>query len=467
MKRVFIIMAAALSFSEVMAAPVGDDENIGGYTEQEIVPVTTTYLDNVFSGGGWGANWFLTVQGGRSAFLGTPSGHGDFFDRTKPMVNFAVGKWVTPTVGGRISFQGFKFFDSFRMSRSYQNIHADVMYNVSNLFRKDYGILPKWDLIPYIGLGVIRNSDLKNYPFAISFGISGRYRLTDRLHVTGEIGNTMTSERFDGNGETKNFGDHLLQANIGLTVTIGKVGWKRVVDPKPYMIQNDLLTEQLTAANAQIHQMKVKRTRDATALAEMRKILEIEGLLDKYNLKDDGEKAEIRQHPKNNYSGLNSLRARLRGKTWQPEMDTINEQKYYEPEAWNPNDTTQLNPAQYFKLMKDGKIFVGTPVFFFFKLNSSTLAERAQEINIREIASVMRKYGMKARVVGAADSQTGAAYVNERLSAKRAEYIAKMLRDNGVPDGSVETQYRGGINTYIPMEGNRNTCVMLYFKERN
>ena len=117
--------------------------------------------------------------------------------------------------------------------------------------------------------------------------------------------------------------------------------------------------------------------------------------------------------------------------------------------------------------MKDGKIFVGTPVFFFFKLNSSTLAERAQEINIREIASVMRKYGMKARVVGAADSQTGAAYVNERLSAKRAEYVAKMLRDNGVPDGSVETQYRGGINTYIPMEGNRNTCVMLYFKERN
>jgi outer membrane protein OmpA-like peptidoglycan-associated protein len=50
------------------------------------------------------------------------------------------------------------------------------------------------------------------------------------------------------------------------------------------------------------------------------------------------------------------------------------------------------------------------------------------------------------------------------LSAKRAEYIAKLLRDNGVPEGRVETQFRGGINSYVPMEGNRNTCVLLYFK---
>ena len=82
------------------------------------------------------------------------------------------------------------------------------------------------------------------------------------------------------------------------------------------------------------------------------------------------------------------------------------------------------------------------------------------------IASVIKKYGLSARVVGAADSQTGSAYTNEKLSAKRAEYIAKLLRDNGVPEGRVETQFRGGINSYVPMEGNRNTCVLLYFKEK-
>lgn len=459
-------MAAALTMGEVVAAPVNDDEPGIGYTEQEIIPVTTTYLDNVFSGGGWASNWFVTVQGGVSAFLGTPSGHGDFFDREKLMLNIAAGKWITPTVGGRISMQGFKLFDSFRESRSYMNIHADVLYNVSNLFRKDYGTLPKWDLIPYVGLGLIRNKDLGNNPFAISYGISGRYRLTDRLHVTGEIGNTMTSQCFDGNGENNHFGDHLLQANVGLTVTIGKVGWKRVVDPQPYILQNDLLSEQLRSANDYIHQLKVKRTRDAAALAEMRKILEIEGLLDKYNLNTLGDGSEIKKYPKNNYSGLNSLRARLRGKNFSPET-YMYEERDYEPEAWNPNDSTQLDPAQYFKLMKDGKIFVGSPVFFFFKLNSSTLAEKAQEINIREIASVIKKYGLSARVVGAADSQTGAAYTNERLSAKRADYIAKLLRDNGVPENRVEAQYRGGINSYVPMEGNRNTCVMLYFKEKN
>ena len=195
----------------------------------------------------------------------------------------------------------------------------------------------------------------------------------------------------------------------------------------------------------------------------MRKILEIEGLLDKYNLAAIGDDGEVKKYPKNNYSGLNSLRARLRGKNWSPETRMM-EEKEYEPTAWNPNDTTQLDPREYFKLMKDGKIFVGSPIFFFFKINTATLAEKAQTINIREIASVIKKYGLSARVVGAADSQTGTAYTNEKLSAKRADYIAKLLRDIGVPEERVETQFRGGINSYVPMEGNRNTCVLLYFK---
>ena len=466
MKKIALITALCLTIGEAMATPVpvpyNDDEQGNGYTEEEIIPVTTTYLDNVFSGGGWDSNWFVTLQGGVSTFLGKPSGHGDFFDRQKPMLNIAAGKWITPTVGGRLSFQGFQLFDSFRESRTYQNVHVDVMYNLSNALRRDYGIPYKWDLIPYVGLGMIRNKDMGQIPFAISFGISGRYRLTDRLHLTGEIGNTITSERFDGNGNSNKFADNLLQANIGLTFTIGKVGWQRVVDPQPYMLQNDLLSERLRNANDYIHQLKVKRTRDAAALAEMRKILEIEGLLDKYNLAAIGDDGEVKKYPKNNYSGLNSLRARLRGKNWSPETHM----REYEPTAWNPNDTTQLDPREYFKLMKDGKIFVGSPIFFFFKINTATLAEKAQAINIREIASVIKKYGLSARVVGAADSQTGSAYTNEKLSAKRAEYIAKLLRDNGVPEGRVETQFRGGINSYVPMEGNRNTCVLLYFKEK-
>lgn len=115
--------------------------------------------------------------------------------------------------------------------------------------------------------------------------------------------------------------------------------------------------------------------------------------------------------------------------------------------------------------MKDGKIFVGTPVFFFFKIGSAQLSEQAQIINLREIASVIKKYGLSARIVGAADSQTGSPYTNEQLSQKRADYIAKLLMDQGVEDDRITAQYRGGISTYVPMQGNRNSCVMLYYKE--
>lgn len=467
MKKIFLFFAAAALAGQATATPVTDDEQPNLYQE-EIVPVTVSYLDNVYSGGGWKANWFLSIQGGVSAFMGSPVGHGDFFDRTKPLLNISAGKWITPTVGVRVSFQGLKFIDGNMQSRSYQNIHGDIMYNVTNAFREDHEILNRWDMIPYLGIGLVHNSYNGAKPFALSVGIAGRYRLTDRLHLTGEIGGTFTAKNMDGLGDNKLFGDNFLNASVGLTVTIGKNGWKKVIDPAPYIFQNDQLMSRLENANGKIHKLNVQKVKDAASLAEMRKILEIEGLLDKYDLSIP--EGEVKKYPKNNYSGLNSLRARLRGKNW-GEDDGITPRlaqtdKVYEPMAWN-NDSTQLDPKEYFKLMKDGKIFVGTPVFFFFKLGTTDLNEKAQIINLREIASVIKRYGLSARIVGAADSQTGSAYTNEILSQKRAQYIIDLLKKQGVPEDRMEKQYRGGINSYVPMHGNRNTCVMLYFKERN
>ena len=339
------MMAVALT-GQTMAAPINDDEQPEQFMQEEIVPVTVTYLDNVYSNGGWDANWFITVQGGMSAFLGKPVGHGDFFDRTKPLLNISAGKWITPTVAVRASFQGFQLIDAFMESRKYQNLHADLMYNITNAMREDYEMLNKWDLIPYIGIGLVHNSYNGAKPFGMTLGIAGRYRLTDRLHLTGEISNTFTSKAFDGWGENKIFGDNLAQASIGLTYTIGKNGWKRVVDPKPYMFQNDQLMSQLENANSKIHKLNVQKAKDAASLAEMRKILEIEGFLDKYDLSIP--EGEVKKYPKNNYSGLNSLRARLRGKNWN-EDDGIHPRlaqtdKVYEPAAWNAADTTKLDP---------------------------------------------------------------------------------------------------------------------------
>ena len=49
--------------------------------EQMLMPVNPTYLKNVSEAANWGRNWFVEAKGGASAFLGTPIGCGDVFDR--------------------------------------------------------------------------------------------------------------------------------------------------------------------------------------------------------------------------------------------------------------------------------------------------------------------------------------------------------------------------------------------------
>ena len=471
MKKIALLTAACSMMGVMCATPVNndgqnlftDDEQTNVCNEQDLQPLSPTYLENVFGSSAWGSNWFLSVKGGTSAFIGIPQGHGDLFDRTKGVLNVAAGKWFSPFFGSRVSFQGFKLYDCEIESREYQNLHVDLLYNISSHFRNGQDELPRWDFIIYGGTGIIRNGYTHQKPFAISYGLTGRYRVTKRIHIEAELGGTTTFSDFDGYGENSKFGDNLLHLSAGLSLTMGKAGFQKVIDPKPYIFQNDLLMEHLGQMRNENDRLSNMHKKDAQSLAEMRKILEIEGLLEKYNLALPEEK-QAKPHPRNNYSGLNSLRERLRSRNngAVEEKDVVNGELATEFGGDIPEGN--MSPEEYFKIMKDGKIFVGAPVFFFFKLAKDELTEKAQLINLKEVASVIKKYGLHARIVGAADSQTGTAYTNEQLSAKRADYIALKLRESGVPDDRMTLQYQGGINSYVPQEGNRNTCVMLYFK---
>lgn len=463
MKKTVLLLTACLVIGKAAAQESANEQN-SLYQEQEMQSLTPTFLDDVYVNDFWGSNWFVSAKGGMSAFIGKPVGHGDFFDRTKEMLSISAGKWFTPHIAGRIAFQGLKLIDSNIKAHNYKSLHVDVMYNVAAHLRRDHQELPKWDFMPYAGCGVITNSYDHRKPFAISFGIITRYRVAEKLHISAEIGNTMTWQNYDTpQGSANKLGDNLLQASIGFDLTIGKAGWKRVEDPKPYIYQNDWLLEQINQMQKENAKLQKEHMKDALSLKEMRKILEIEGLLDKYDLAMyDGN--EVKTQPKNNYSGLNSLRARLRNKGWNGDEDNY-KPVLKENFVTNNNDSTEVSPEDYFHAMKDGKIFVGSPIFFFFKLAKDELTEQAQIINIKEVASTIKKYGLCARIVGAADSQTGTAYLNEKLSQKRAEYIAKLLKENGVGEDRINIQFRGGISVYEPQTGNRNTCVMLYFKE--
>ena len=441
MKKTILSIAACILTGAAVASPLYEDESNYQHVSPYFNYLPPTYLDDVYVDEGWNSNWFVTAQGGFSAFLGTPIGCGDFFDRTKLMLNVSVGKWISPTIGGRFSFQGFNFVDAGRNTRNYQNYHVDFLFNASSHFRNDQDALPKWDCIPYIGVGFIRNNDTGNKPFAFSYGVIGRYRIAGRCHVSAELGMTTAGQYFDGYGKRNKHADHLLQASVGLTVTIGKVGWGRVIDPMPYIYQNDQMLNFITSEKQSVHD---KPRKDVMTMAS------------------DMDAMARHAYPKNNYSGLNSLRERMKYRT-QVTLATDGDEN---DGLSIPRDGVKEDSlgfvARYLKSIEESENHSGEPIFFYFNLNSTILTEASQSIDVNQIAHLILDHDLHVRIVGAADSETGSPQLNKNLGLKRAKYIAKLLQQHGVERKRMTLYNAGGIDTYTPFTANRNAKLTIY-----
>ena len=379
--------------------------------EQMLMPVNPTYLKNVSEAANWGRNWFVEAKGGASAFLGTPIGCGDVFDRVTPLLQIGVSKWFTPAIGGRIGFQGLSFKNAEFHMMKYQFVHADFLYNITSGIRQNESGIPLWDVIPFVGVGMIHNSDWINnctcqggssgsHPFAFTYGVEARYRISDRVHLVGEVSGMLTARNFYGIGTSTKFGDNMISVSAGLSFTIGKTGWKRVVDATPYIEQNLALQDYIAYM------------RDRNVHLEKR----LAG-------NDDGKTV----YPKNSYSGLNSLRARL---------------------SMNGNGNHL-------------KVSIGVPVYFFFKLNTDKLVDKSQLVNLDDIAKMAKQENLKIKISGAADSATGTQSGNQDLGKRRAKYIAKALIKRGVDKSQIKAYNLGGIDKYAANEANRFTTVVL------
>ena len=488
--KILFLSALCLSAMTVKANDVNTtsdsiSKQVGVTSEYYLQTLKPTYLTNVSEAANWGNNWFVEVKGGASAFLGSPIGCGDVFDRLSPALQVGLGKWFTPAVGGRVAYQGMSFKNGEFKSMNYHFVHADFLYNLtSGINCNDLG-LSRWDVIPYVGVGMIYNPDWYStcaypggasgsHPFAFSYGLECRYRLTNRMQVVGELSGMTTAKNFDGIGTSSKFGDNMLTLSAGLSFTLGKVGYRRIVDANPYIAQNDwllLYADRLAARNSRLsHQHK----EDERIKAEYRKILEIEGLLDLYKdrIGDNGDEKEHSLYPRNDYSGLNSLRARLGNKGWDGNPETM-------PKAMKKrmstvtdddnNDSKDLTSQAgspyngYLSAMINGTEYIGAPIYFFFRLGTDELTEVSQLLNIDEIARVAKEHHLKVKISGAADSATGNERINNSLSQKRADYIKTLMVQRGIEESLITTTYEGGIDDYSPVQANRQTCVTLSF----
>ena len=366
-----------------------------------------TYLKEPLIGSPWSRNWFVSISAGTSAFAGTPLGCEDIFGRMQPAMQVSAGKWFTPSIGVRASYQGFgmKFVDSDIIKQRYHVAHADLLWNIVGMNPSDELGLHRWTVAPYIGGGIIKHEQYGKRPFTINYGVMAAYRLGHRVAVNMELAGLNTFQDFDGHGSSNKFGDRLFTLSAGLTVNIGKVGWKRAVDAYPYRQQNEYLMETI---NDLLRQRGLQGSSDNNSL-----------------LSKQGE-----------YSGLASLRARLAHKNW------------------NGKDSLAGQSSEDRKL-------IGVPFYFFFRINTCTLTDESQLQNLINLAKVAKAYNLDVYVDGAADAATGTVPINEKLSEQRARYIARMLREQGIAEDAIHITAKGGINKFAPIQRNRHTRVMI------
>ena len=104
---------------------------------------------------------------------------------------------------------------------------------------------------------------------------------------------------------------------------------------------------------------------------------------------------------------------------------------------------------------------VAAPVSVFFNLGKSTVASKKDLQNVSDLAKVAKDNNSKLVVTGYADSKTGSADYNQKLSQKRAEAVANELVKLGVSRDQIETVAAGGVNTLSPITYNRRATVEI------
>lgn len=483
-----LVLACALCLSATSQATemktIDDSVRVTRVPMSELMlhPIEPTYLASVTETSPWKGHWFLSAGAGVNVFVGSPLGCGDMFDRMKPNYTFAVGKWFTPAIGGRIAFSGFQTKDVCFEVADYQSIRADFLWNLTPyIYRNTQD--PRWEFTPYIGAGIIHNDTKGMHPFALSYGFKGGYRMTKRLHLNLELGGTTTFRDFDGLGDSRKMGDNLFALSAGLSVTLGKTSWKRVIDTAPYMAQNDWLMNQVTLISEQNQKYAKRHDKDSRVIAEMKKILELEGLLETYGNRlkglDEENVVATQVYPFNDYSGYNSLMARLRNRKWNGDKDTLDcmdgmSENMAKLErnagAGSSDDYDKAKPSDaamwndYLMAMSCNRACIGAPIYFFFRLNTAELTDASQSLNLDEIARIAKKYDLRIRITGAADSATGASSINKELSQKRATYIGQQFKQRGIVDNHIVMIGKGGIADFMPKEVNRQTKVELFFE---
>ncbi len=213
--------ALAVMAGVLVVSPAADAQENGNRDENGKV-VRGAYETNKF-----GDNWFIGAGAGVNSWLGNGAS-----PKAGVAVDAFVGKWITPTVGVRMGWKGLKDGVSAKDGHtiadekfSYNSAHVDLLWNLSNLF-SGYKETRTWNISVYPTFAYMNAA--KNKEFGAGIGMLNNFRLGNRVGLYLDLSALTTKADFAGiSPRPKTLVGVLPSATFGLTVNLGKTGFKR------------------------------------------------------------------------------------------------------------------------------------------------------------------------------------------------------------------------------------------------
>ncbi|WP_295811975.1 OmpA family protein [uncultured Apibacter sp.] len=408
MKKVYLIIFIFLSSLYLGSQEVAQEENLN-----------PQYVYNKF----WD-NWFFNFGGGGSMYFGGKQHkEANFFERLTWGATLNVGKWFSPIIGARLTFQGGKkhvynvdgipVYDKdgnpidlntldpskihHRSRGHYLTVHADALFNLSNLF---YGYKDDrfYNLISYAGAGIgtDRNAIDNNSP-VIVLGLLNTFRINEKLAISFEVSAQAVQSKFNDakykrkwvKSYKKQDWDEIGSVNLGLIIGLG--------------------------------------------------------------CKQKFEKVNCDEVPLNNID--QDLLSQLSEKVDSLTQENKNLQKNYD-------EAKKYSPKTIYKKQT---IVKNNPYPVQFDINSSSINSKQEAIiyNIAEFLKENESYNVE--IIGFADKKTGSKKYNEVLSLKRSKAIEnKLINEYGISPERIFSSGKGdSIQPYPKNDWNRVVIITV------
>lgn len=183
-------------------------------------------------------NVWIGVAGGINLFENSFTDAGGI----NPALDINIGKWVTPSVGVRIGYQGltasswtssqYPYFKTMGDDGRYKNafntayIHGDVLWNWSNAF-SGYKETRTWNFVPFLTAGLARSfkNGFSNNEFAAGVGLLNNIRVSNRVDLTLEVRQLIVKQGYDSSPVGGVAG--MTSATFGVSFKLGRTGFKR------------------------------------------------------------------------------------------------------------------------------------------------------------------------------------------------------------------------------------------------